>query len=144
MTLKDLCRVIKNLGIKQKLINYAGAGCSIGDLNPLTIADYPVLYCMPTGNHTVYVDFTRYELTIYFIDRLLDDNSNSMDIFSTAVENLKNIIRGLKDMPGIVDVENTWTIRNFTSTEKLNDRTAGAYATVRISVDNEFICYEEE
>ena len=75
-----------------------------------------------------------FDITFYYIDRLLEDYSNDIDIFSSAIENLQNLLNGVKTIAGVVDVEDTYTIRNFANTEKMNDRLAGAYAQVRITV----------
>lgn len=142
MTLLELCRELGEMAKAQELVNYSAAGSSLGELNPLSVDWYPLFFIIPSGTHTVYEDTTRYDLTLYHIDRLLEDNTNTIDVFSSAIENLKNILIGARSIPGVVDVEETYTIRNFMP-EKQNDRLAGAYAQVRITVVNDDLCYEE-
>ena len=142
MTLFELCRELGEMAKAQELVNYSAAGSSLGEINPLNLDWYPLFFIIPSGTHTVRDDTTRYDLTLYYIDRLLEDNSNTIDIFSSAIENLKNILIGARSIPGVVDVEDTYTIRNFMP-EKLNDRVAGAYAQVRITVENETVCFVE-
>lgn len=142
MNLLELCKELGEMAKAQELVNYSAAGSSLGEINPLSVDFYPLFYIIPSGTHTVYDDTTKYDLTLYYVDRLLEDNTNTIDIFSSAIENLKNILIGARDIPGVVDVEDTYTIRNFMP-EKLNDRLAGAYAQVRITCENETVCFEE-
>lgn len=142
MNLKTLCKELGEMAKQQKLVNFSAAGASLGEINPIEVQFYPMFYSIPAGNHTVTEDTTRFNLVLYYIDRLLDDNTNEIDIFSSSVENLKNIIRGAKSIPGVVDVDSTYTIKCFMP-EKLNDRLAGAYAEVRITVQNDTICFQE-
>lgn len=143
MTLKELITAIGELAIREKLVNYSASAGSIAQLNPIPVDYYPVLFSTPSGEHTVREDTTTYTLTLTFIDRLLEDNSNDIDIYSTSIEELKNLIRGIKLINGVVDVEETYTIRNFTDTESMNDRVSGCYAMLRIIVSNETICWSE-
>lgn len=142
MNLFELSKALGELAKSRELVNFSAAGASLGEINPLNIADYPVFFLIPSGTHTVTENTTRFDLVLYYVDRLLEDNSNTIDIFSSSVENLKNIITGAKTIPGVVSVEDTYTIRVFMP-EKLNDRVAGAYAQVRITVANSSTCLED-
>lgn len=144
MNLKTLLKEIGEMGYRQRLVNYSAAGTSLDQINGAEIEWYPLLFQSPTGSHTVLQNTTTYEITLYYIDRLLTDFSNDIDIFSSAIENLKNIINGIKDIPGVVEVMDNYQIRNFTNTEKMNDSLAGAYAVIRIKVINDIICFIEE
>lgn len=143
MTLENILYAITGLGIKQKVINYAAAGADIyAALNDKTIRDYPILFVSPTGNHTVGENTTVYSITLYYLDRLLDDSSNDVGIMSTAIEQLKNMVKWIKSLGGVVDVEDNYEVRHFTDTESFNDRVAGAWATIRIETLNAYICPE--
>lgn len=142
MTLFGLCKELGEMAKAQELVNYSAAGSSLGELNPLQIDWYPLFFIIPSGTHTVQDDTTRFDLALYYLDRLTEDNTNTIDIFSSSVENLKNILVGARNIPGVVNVEDTYTIRNFLP-EKLNDRVAGAYAQVRITVENDTTCFIE-
>ena len=143
MNLKQLLLSIGELGIRQKLINYSAAGTSLSQINPLSIDFYPLLFQSPTGSHRVKENTTIYEITLYYVDRLLEDNSNDIEIFSSAIENLKNLVRGISFIDGVVDVKTDYIIRNFAETERMNDRLAGAYLNVQIEVVEDTICYTE-
>lgn len=144
MTLFTLCKEIGEMAKAQRLVNFSAAGSSLGEINPLSVDWYPMFYIIPAGTHTVMNNTTKFSLTFYYIDRLLEDNSNTIDIFSSSIENLKNIINGTKQIEGVVDVDDSYSVRNFMP-EKMNDRLAGAYAEIRVSVvnDNCFIEGEE-
>ena len=142
MNLKQLCKALGELACAQQLVNFSAAGASLAELNPLQIEFYPVFYIIPSGVHTVLENTTRYGLVLYYIDRLIQDNYNSIDVFSSSVENLKNIVIGAKGIEGVVGVQDGYTIRNFMP-EKMNDRVCGAYAEVQIEVKNDSTCYEE-
>ena len=142
MTLKILLKNIGEMGKAQNLVNFSAAGASLAEINPLEVTWYPMFYSIPAGTHTITEDTTTFSLTLYYIDRLLEDNSNEVDIFSSSIENLRNIINGIKWLPGVVDVETSYTINNFMP-EKLNDRLCGSYANVRITVANDTVCYDE-
>lgn len=143
MTLKQLLKAIGEMGYAQRLINYSIAGTSLDQVNGMEITWYPLLFSSPTGTHQVMENTTTFDITLYYIDRLLTDYSNDIDIFSSAIENLKNLINGIKDIPGVLEVMDSYTIRNFTNTEKMNDSLAGAYAQIKIKVANDDLCLDE-
>ena len=142
MNLFELCKELGEMAKAQELVNFSAAGSSLAEINPMEVDYYPLFFIIPSGTHTVYENTTRFDLTLYYVERLLEDNTNTIDIFSSAIENLKNILNGARDIPGVVSVDDTYTIRNFMP-EKLNDRLAGAYAQVRITVANETVCFVE-
>lgn len=140
MTLQRLLNTIGIIGVRDKLVNFTGCGGSVYELNSLSIHDYPILYCSPTGTHRVEENYTTYSIVLFYIDRLLEDNSNAVDIHSAAVEILKNIIRAIENTDGVIGVSDEYSINLFTETEKFKDRCNGAYATVEISVVNDTVC----
>lgn len=146
MTLQGLLTGIGQIGINDRMINFAGAGGSIYELNDLDIRNYPILYVSPTGTHRISDNYTTYELSIFYIDRLADDSSNAVDIHSTAIEVLKNIIRKASLLDGVVGISEEYTIQLFTETEKMKDRCNGAYATVSFTIINDSACviYSED
>ena len=143
MTLQRLINTIGTIGVRDKLVNFTGCGGSVYELNDLTIKNYPILYCSPTGTHRVEDNYTTYQLSVFYIDRLLEDNSNGVDIHSAAVEVLKQIIRKIQKSDGVIGISDEYTINLFTETEKFKDRCNGAYATVEISVVNDTTCEDE-
>lgn len=141
MTLKSLIENIAKLAIEQKCINYSMGGSSIYQLNPQKVDAYPVLFLSPTGEHLVSDNYTTYEISLYYLDRLTEDSANDIDIYSASIEQLKNIIRGIADMEGVLKVADDYRITNFSDTESFDDRLAGGYTTIEVTVKNEDTCF---
>lgn len=143
MTLKSLLIAINNISIEQDLVQSTMSGTSLYALNPKNVDGYPMLFSAPTGNHRVEQNTTTYEITLYYFDRLLQDSANDIDIYSTSIEQLKNIVRGIPTIDGVLKVEDGYTITNFNDTESFDDRLAGSWATIDIVTDNS-VCFIDE
>lgn len=144
MTLKTLLTLIGEMGYNQHLINYSAAGTSLDQINGMEVEWYPMLFTSPTGIHRVQENTITYDITLYYLDRLLADYSNDIDIFSSSISNLINLINGIKNIPGVMEVNDGYEIRNFTNTEKMNDSLAGAYAQIRVTVALDDLCVDED
>lgn len=145
MTLNSLLNSIGLIGINDKLVNWAGGGPSVYQAaNALTVKDYPFLFCSPTGTHRVEENWTTYNVTIFYVSRLLEDNSNEMDIQSTAAEVLKNIVKKISHIDGVVAVADEYTINVFIEYEKFTDRCTGAFCQLDISILNDTTCTVDE
>lgn len=142
MTLLELTNAIERLAVASPLIGYAASGSDVYDLNARTVKDYPAVYIMPDGVHTLTHNATQYHLTIFYVDRLVADKTNAEQIFSTGIQVLSNLVRGIRDLDGVLSVGDTVSIQNFINTEqeKLSDVCAGAYAIVNISAGNDTTC----
>lgn len=140
MNLEQLIAKVGDYAITHKLVNWYAGGANVYDINNGEIRDYAVVYFSPTGNHTVTENITTFSVTVYYIDRLIDDSSNDTQIFSTGIEVLKQIIRGISDIEDVLGISDSYTITNFTETFKMADKCAGAYATLEITVKNENSC----
>ena len=140
MTIERLLYDISEISLKNNLVNAAYAGPSIYNINGTTVRDYPYLFTSPTDDITVGDNTTRYGLTLYYVDRLLADSSNEVDVFSAGVETLKNIIRQLELLDEIVDVTDEPIIRLFTETQRMADACAGAYCRLSITALNTAAC----
>lgn len=139
MTLEYLIQVLCDLAIKHSLVNWTSAGPSVYALNPVEIKDYPLFFISPTERIDVKKNTTQYGLTIYYIDRLLEDNSNEIQIYSVAADTITNFLRQISELEGVVEVSDP-SIRLFTQSEKMQDRVAGGYTTVNITVLNNNNC----
>lgn len=144
MTLKSLLDDIAKLAIRQKCIQYSAAGTSLYQLNPKNIDAYPVLFQSPTGDHTINENSITYEISLYYLDRLLEDNSNDIDIYSAAISQLQNIVKGIEEMPQVLKVNEGYTITNFSDVESFDDRLAGAFTSIEIVTEKNNVCYEGE
>ena len=140
MTIERLMYDISEFAIKNNLVNASYAGPSIYEVNGGTVRDYPYLFTSPTDDITVGENTTQYGLTLYYVDRLLTDGGNEVDVFSNGVETLKNIIRQLEYLDEIVDVTENPTIRLFTETQRMADSCAGAYCRLTVTALNAAAC----
>lgn len=139
MTLEYLIQVLCDLAIKHNLVNWTSAGPSVYALNPVEIKDYPLFFISPTERIEVRKNTTEYGLTIYYMDRLLEDSSNEIQIYSVAADTITNFLRQIRELEGIVEVSDP-SIRLFTQSEKMQDRVAGGFTTVNITVLNNNNC----
>lgn len=140
MTLQDILFKISRYAIAEPAVNYVAAGRSLYELNPSTIKDYALVFASPTGNHLWSENLTTYTITLFYVDRLLEDSTNDINIFSGGIEVLKDIIKALQKDDDIVEVGDNITFLNFTETERMSDRLAGAYCDVQITVQNNSTC----
>lgn len=140
MTLQSLCTAISELAKQQRVINFSAAGTDIYSLNTQTIKDYPCLYVAPTGAQRVEENVTHYRIVLTYFDRLLQDSSNELDIVSVGIEQVKNLVRWIKDLGGVVDVDWDYNIIPFTDVENFNDRLNGVYTEIVVTCLNETIC----
>lgn len=142
MTLETLLYNIGELALKNNLVNAYFAGGSLYELNAEIISEYPLIFLTPAGDHIARENVTRFNVTIYYVDRLWDDDRNETDICSAAIETLKNIKRQLPYLDWVANVEEDPVIRLFTETERMSDRVAGAYMTIYLDVLNASTCPE--
>ena len=142
MTLETLIYNIGELALKNNLVNAYFAGGSLYELNSEIINEYPIIFLTPAGDHTVKENTTRFSLTIYYADRLWDDDRNETDICSAAIETLKNLMRQISYLDWVAYVQEEPSIRLFTETERMNDRVAGAYMQVWVEILNASTCPE--
>ena len=139
-TLLDIYFAIGDLALKHNYINAYFAGGSIYATGVDDVKEYPYLYMSSPGDHIVKENTTEFRLTLFYVDRLLDDNSNEADIQSSAVECLKNLYRQLPLLSNVARVSDTGTIRLFTETERMSDRCSGAYLNISIDLINDAVC----
>lgn len=140
MTLKDLLIKINDFSSSQKLVKTAMSGTSLYAINGRRGNSYPLLFSSPTGDHRIEGTTTTYEITLYYFDRLLEDDSNDIDIFSSSIEELRNIVNAIGEFKGVLKVIDGWDATNFSDGESFNDRIAGAYATIQVVCDNSYNC----
>lgn len=138
MTLYDLIDKISEYAVGRQLIEYSAGGTSIMEID--RAEGYPLLFVAPTGNHRVSQNTTTFTITLYYIDRLLDDSTNNVTLFSNSINALKDLVLGIATLDGVTDVSEEFDIANFTETERLNDKVAGAYTTIQVTTLNDYIC----
>lgn len=137
MTLYEICKELEDIAYSKPNINHVGNG-DIYDLDSLPDLKYGVFY-ITQSNHVMGEDTTQYQLTLYYIDRLFQDKSNSLEIQSTGIQILTSIINTFNYSNPNVSVE--YDVNCTTFTHKFSDFCAGVFAQVTFEVDNDLgIC----
>lgn len=134
MTLKEVFDSLNTIALSQPDINGIVKSGNIYDLNEDRNAKYSV-FCVTQGTHSYdFINgFNSFNFILYYVDRLQSDGDNKVEIQSTAIETLKNIIR-------VFSKENDVDIASASFevfTQSFSSLCAGAYATISIEVDDD-------
>ena len=118
----------------------------IYQLNHIQTIKYPAIV-VTSGQHSADLDdyFFSYRMNIFYVERLLDNQTNKIDIHANAINFLNSLLKHLDDLfiedgsfPNGLMITN-YDIQCFN--ERFNDMCAGAYVNVIFKVPiNE--CYE--
>lgn len=137
MTLKEIYNAINTIAGKQPNINTILKSGNVYDLNNDGDIRYAA-FCASQQQHRQTENFLTYNFYLYYVDRLTSDASNKIDIQSTAIQVLANIIRTVEEE---YDIEfNDITYQVFT--ERFSTECAGAYANVGIIIPLDMLCAE--
>ena len=117
MNLKETIDKLNSIAISQPNVNdYVKSG-NIYDLSENRNANFSV-FCVTQGTHSY--DFKNgyniFNFVLYYVDRLTSDSSNKIEIQSTAIETLKNIIRTYNITFAVVYISNTFGNCSFCRT----------------------------
>lgn len=132
MTLIDIVNELLDIAKKQPNINYVGEG-DIYNLNNKPNIDYGVFFITQT-NHTQSENMINYNLTLFYVDRMVKDGSNRLNIQSNGITTIGNIVNIFSlrnpDVEIVYDIEYTTFLHRFT------DECSGVFANVTITTDN--------
>ena len=131
MTLKETINKFLKIAKKQPNINFASEG-DIYTLNTMKNLEYSVFFVTQL-QHQQSEDTITYNLILYYIDRLVEDDANMLDIQSNGIIMLGNIINTFIN-ENDADINYDITYQPFT--HKFADKCAGVYANVKIEVGN--------
>lgn len=129
MTLKEIIDAFNQISIEQPVVREYIKSGNIYDLSSERNSKFGV-FCVTQGTHTANIDdgYTTYNFFLYYVDRLSSDKSNKIEIQSTGLEVLKNIIRVFRE-----DYDCDVTRADFdVFTERFSEECAGCYATISI------------
>lgn len=135
MTLKEIFDALNTIALRQPNINQYIKSGDIYDLNNDRNAKFSV-FCATQAVHTQNFDEGTmvYNWYLFVADRLKSDSSNKIDVQSTAIQTLSNILKTFADE--YAD-EATITEASYdVFTERFSELAAGGYATVAITVDD--------
>lgn len=137
MTLKEVILTINRIADSQPNVNTIIKSGDIYDLNTLGDVKYAA-FCASQQPHTQDEGFITYNFYLYYVDRLLSDASNKIDIQSTGIQVLSNIMRTLEYE---LDADFSNVVYQ-TFTQSFESLCAGAYVSVGITVPIESLCAE--
>lgn len=132
MTLYEIVNEFLDIARKQPNIGYVNCG-DIYSINSIPNLDYGVFFVTQT-NHSQDENTVSYSLTLYYIDRLLPDESNRLQIQSQGILVLNNIINIFNNLNDEAQIE--YDINYTTFTHRFTDNCAGVFANVTITTDN--------
>lgn len=133
MNLKETIDKFNSIAISQPNVNdYIKSG-NIYDLSENRNANFSV-FCVTQGTHSYDFEngYNTFNFILYYVDRLTSDCDNKIEVQSTAIETLKNIIRTYSKETD-VDIA-TADFEVFT--ESFAQLCAGAYTTISVIVDD--------
>ncbi|MCR5071212.1 MAG: hypothetical protein K6A62_04725 [Bacteroidales bacterium] len=136
MTLRDTVQIIEDIASQEPAVALIVRN-DIFRLNTKPDAMYGV-FAWTQQQHSVPMsgDLMRFAFTLYYVDRLTEDKGNELEIQSTAVQVLTNILRALPAAD--VFPYNVPTIRTFN--QRFSDECAGAFANVTLEVRADTVC----
>lgn len=128
MTFKELIERIEAIAASQPSVKTILAD-DVYKLNTYQDARYGVFaWTQNTHSGSLMSSEMDFSFNLFYIDRLQEDEGNLVDVYSTAVQVLDNIIRTLEAEGIGID---TWQMQPFT--QKFLDQCAGMYATITLS-----------
>lgn len=131
MTLLETIRTIERVAAAQPAVNMIVEN-DVFKLNACPDALYGV-FAFVQGQHSgdISSDFISYNFTLFYVDRLTSAKDNQIEVQSTGVQVLDNIIRILQD-EGIM--ANPYSFQPFN--QRFNDECAGVFCNVTFEVLN--------
>lgn len=136
MTLRDTIALIERTAASQPAVNMLVRN-DIYKLNACPDALYGAFAWTQEQHREALDDYgPAFAFVLFYVDRLLEDGSNQVEVQGTAVETLRNVIRSLAADLDITD----WTYTTFN--QRFTDLCAGAFARVVIRVPADSVCPE--
>lgn len=137
MTLKNIVNYFKYIASQQPAIKSSNDGDVYAIMNNPKNEKYAAFVITP--NKVVEVgNFRHYSLTLFFIDRLTENEDNELDVQSFGIEVLSNIVQTVCDGLDLTMPRITYT----PFTQKFNSLCAGAFAQIEIEASIASNCPE--
>ena len=137
MTLAQLIRLFEGIAKEQPSINMI-VQQDVFRINSAPSLKYGV-FAWTQGQHSGSINgMQAYSFSLFYVDRLLEDQSNQIEIQSVGCETISNILRMLDEND--VEVSN-YTIQTFN--QRFTDECAGVFCNVSLSVQATSMCSED-
>ena len=137
MNYYNLLRTLKSLSLTHSLVNDYAEGDVYEYMNS-GMHSYPAMF-MTMNNITSDSESTNYNFTMFYIDRLISDGSNKINVQSIGVQVIKQILSKLFDIYPEIEISST----EYTPfTEKFADDCAGVFCQISLSDELDAASYE--
>lgn len=137
MNYYNLLRTLKSLSNTHSLVNDYAEGDVYEYMNS-GMHKYPCIF-MTMNNITSDSESTNYNFTMFYIDRLISDGSNKINVQSIGVQVIKQILSKLFDIYPEIEISST----EYTPfTEKFADDCAGVFCQISLSDELDAASYE--
>lgn len=130
MTLFETINLINQVAQSQPNINSIVKTGDVFDLNKDNFKQEYSAFCCQQNQHLQNGDFITYNFTLFYVDRLTDDSRNKIEIQSTGIITLGNIIRILQEQDLIFSNIDSITYQPFT--QRFEAECAGVYCNIGI------------
>lgn len=137
MTLLEIVDALETIGLEQPLVLSTGEGNIYDYMDTNPSVKYGVFF-ITQGTHIEYEDHDDYTFTLFYVDRLEDNDANRLRVQSYGKQILSNIITTFCTDYDIDFPEITYT----PFTQKFQDLCAGVYCDVVLEVYKSDICEE--
>lgn len=136
MTLIQLINLLEGIAKEQPSINMI-VQQDVFRINSAPSLKYGV-FAWTQGLHSGSINgMVSYSFSLFYVDRLKEDQSNQIEIQSVGCETIGNILRTLEEYD--VEVGN-YTLQTFN--QRFTDECAGVFANVTLSVLSTMCCPE--
>jgi hypothetical protein len=136
MTLRDTIAVLERMARLQPSVRMIVRN-DVYRLNTYPDARYGV-FAWTQQQHRVAGDLAYFSFALFYIDRLTEDGSNEVEVQSTGIATLTNILRRLEDYG--IEPGAEFTFQTFN--QRFLDECAGVWCTVTMSVPVDDTCAE--
>lgn len=137
MTLQETIKLLEYIAINQPNLNEIVESGDIFDLNKDEYEQKYSAFCVTQNTHTIGLEYSTYSFTLFYVDRLILDKSNKLEIQSTAVQFFQNFLKTIMEKVPALDVQNGEVT---TFTERFTGECAGAYMRLNITTANNSLC----
>lgn len=140
MNLYEFVKDVLKTAKRHRLVNRVEQGDVYQIMNSGKQVYSSVVLTINTVTKNLDLDTYTVSGELFYIDRCTDNNDNVLQVQSTAVEVLDQIMIKLTE-------EYNWnldSVMNTPFTEKFGDLCAGCYATFAISLPLESVCVDDE
>ena len=132
MTYKEIINALKLSALQEPNINFVGSK-DIYELNSIPTIEYSVFYITP-NTFNVEEDTITYSLNLYYIDRWDETDDNQLEIQSSGILALQNIINRFNTDYANVEIDYPLVFTPFY--QRFKDICAGVFVRINVRADN--------